>query len=276
MRRLDLIFERIDRRNVALRIGTASATRDARHLARLFDERLQTVDPGFGIEAAVLVASKIEPLSAHQVEAQDFRSGDVTAVDLEPSRRSPRRAARAKARLSASACREPYSRALGEAGSGSLADQRTGMAGCAAAPCASARTSGTGHRHRLAARSSAGFLYLAARASSGDQGRWTGTHHGRMVAGRARMISPCAIITASRTRPARASGCSAMRPPINRRDGGCTEFSHEVCGASGHDALLVPARRIEPRRIVRAGEAVGNRCARHRRSQFAGGHRQSP
>ena len=82
VRRLDLIFERIDRHNVALRIGTARATREARHLARLFDERLQMVDPGFGIEAAVLVASKTEPLSAHQVEAQDFRSGDVTAVDL--------------------------------------------------------------------------------------------------------------------------------------------------------------------------------------------------
>ena len=82
VRRLDLIFERIDRRNMALRIGTARATREARHLARLFDERLQTVDPGFGIEAAVLVASKTEPLSAHQIEAQDFRSGDVTAGDM--------------------------------------------------------------------------------------------------------------------------------------------------------------------------------------------------
>ena len=61
VRRLDLIFERIDRRNMALRIGTARATREARHLARLFDERLQTVDPGFGIEAAVLVASKTNP-----------------------------------------------------------------------------------------------------------------------------------------------------------------------------------------------------------------------
>jgi protein ImuB len=82
VRRLDLIFERIDRRNVALRIGTAQATREAHHLARLFDERLQLVDPGFGIEAAVLAASKVEPLSAHQVEARDFRSGDVTVVDL--------------------------------------------------------------------------------------------------------------------------------------------------------------------------------------------------
>lgn len=82
VRCLDLIFERIDRRNVALRVGTAKATRDARHLAKLFDERLQLVDPGFGIEAAILVASKVEPLSAHQVEAQDFRSGEATAVDL--------------------------------------------------------------------------------------------------------------------------------------------------------------------------------------------------
>ena len=57
------------------RCGSAPPGRraDARHLAKLFDERLQTVDPGFGIEAALLVASKSEPLSARQVEAQDLQ-----------------------------------------------------------------------------------------------------------------------------------------------------------------------------------------------------------
>ena len=176
VRRLDLIFERIDRRNVALRIGTARATREARHLARLFDERLQTVDPGFGIEAAVLVASKTEPLSAHQVEAQDFRSGDVTAVDLGRlvdrlgARLGPRRIYRLQPVEShipeRSVKRVPaLSPISGQAWPDALPR-----------PCASSRASGTGHRHRLAARSSAGFLHLAARASSGDQGRRTGTH----------------------------------------------------------------------------------------------------
>lgn len=81
VRRLDLFFERIDRHSVALRIGTARATREALHLAKLFEERLQTIDPGFGIEAAVLVASKVEPLNAHQVEVQDLKNAS-RAVDL--------------------------------------------------------------------------------------------------------------------------------------------------------------------------------------------------
>jgi protein ImuB len=82
VRRLDLVFERIDRRSVALRVGTAKATREANHLAKLFDERLQTVDPGFGIEAAMLIASKVEPLSEKQVEAKGLADGDAPGVDL--------------------------------------------------------------------------------------------------------------------------------------------------------------------------------------------------
>jgi protein ImuB len=82
VRRLDLVFERIDRRSVALRIGTAKATREANHLAKLFGERLQTVDPGFGIEAAMLIASKVEPLSERQVEAKGLADGDAPDVDL--------------------------------------------------------------------------------------------------------------------------------------------------------------------------------------------------
>jgi protein ImuB len=75
VRRLDLIFERVDRRSVALRIGTAKATRDAKHLSKLFDEHLQTIDPGFGIEGAILLASKVEPLSEKQVEVSGLRDG---------------------------------------------------------------------------------------------------------------------------------------------------------------------------------------------------------
>jgi len=82
IRRLDLVFERIDRCSVALRIGTARATREADHLARLFDERLQTIDPGFGIEAAVLIAGKVEPLSERQIEAKELKEGDADRVDL--------------------------------------------------------------------------------------------------------------------------------------------------------------------------------------------------
>lgn len=82
VRRLDLVFERIDRRSVALRIGTAKATREASHLAKLFDENLQMVDPGFGIEAAMLIASKLEPLSEKQIVAKGMEDHDASDVDL--------------------------------------------------------------------------------------------------------------------------------------------------------------------------------------------------
>lgn len=65
-RRLDLIFARVDRLDQAIRIGTARPSRDAAHLTRLLAERLALVDPGFGIEEAVLCASRVEPLAEHQ------------------------------------------------------------------------------------------------------------------------------------------------------------------------------------------------------------------
>lgn len=81
-RRLDLRFRRVDNQVTALRVGAARATRDPVHVARLFGERLETIDPGFGIETAVLVASRVEPLSLRQLEA---RADDEEAEpDLAP------------------------------------------------------------------------------------------------------------------------------------------------------------------------------------------------
>jgi len=65
-RRLDLVFARVDRLDQAIRIGTAGPSRDAAHLARLLTERLALIDPGFGIEEAVLSASRVEPLAERQ------------------------------------------------------------------------------------------------------------------------------------------------------------------------------------------------------------------
>ena len=65
-RRLDLIFERIDNQVVALRIGTAQPSRDANHLGRLFEERLDTVEPGMGVEAMRLIVALAEPLQWEQ------------------------------------------------------------------------------------------------------------------------------------------------------------------------------------------------------------------
>jgi protein ImuB len=66
-RRLDLAFRRIDGERQAIRIGTARPTRDPRHLNRLFRERLALIDPGHGIEEAVLTAAQVQPLAERQI-----------------------------------------------------------------------------------------------------------------------------------------------------------------------------------------------------------------
>ena len=81
VRRLDLIVRRVDQKGASLRVGTAKATRDHVHLAKLFDEKIETVDPGFGIEEIVLVANRVDPLSEKQTVVRGIEAED-DAVDL--------------------------------------------------------------------------------------------------------------------------------------------------------------------------------------------------
>ena len=67
-RRLDLAFHRVDSRVERIRLGTARPSRDQRHLAALFKERLDTVDPGLGVEDMILAAFAVEPLPAEQID----------------------------------------------------------------------------------------------------------------------------------------------------------------------------------------------------------------
>ncbi len=66
-RRLDLAFHRIDGRVERIVLGTARPSRDPHHLAALFKERLDTVDPGLGIEDMILAAFAVEPLPPEQI-----------------------------------------------------------------------------------------------------------------------------------------------------------------------------------------------------------------
>jgi protein ImuB len=66
-RRLDLAFYRIDGRVERIHLGTARPSRDPRHLVTLFAEKLDTVDPGLGIEEAILAAFAVEPLPPEQL-----------------------------------------------------------------------------------------------------------------------------------------------------------------------------------------------------------------
>ena len=65
---LDLAFHRVDGRVERIRLGTARPSRDPHHLAALFRERLDTVDPGLGIEDMILAAFAVEPLPPEQID----------------------------------------------------------------------------------------------------------------------------------------------------------------------------------------------------------------
>ena len=65
-RRLVLSLFRIDNTIVRVHAGTSRPNRDLAHLARLFQEELDKVDPGFGIDAVVLVATETNTLAARQ------------------------------------------------------------------------------------------------------------------------------------------------------------------------------------------------------------------
>ncbi len=66
-RRVDLGFHRVDGQVERIRLGTARPSRDQHHLAALFKERLDTVDPGLGVEDMILAAFAVEPLPAEQI-----------------------------------------------------------------------------------------------------------------------------------------------------------------------------------------------------------------
>lgn len=66
LRRVDLRIRRIDNSFQVCRVGTARPMRDAARLTRLLGEKIETLDPGFGIETMTLAAIMAEPLVARQ------------------------------------------------------------------------------------------------------------------------------------------------------------------------------------------------------------------
>ncbi len=80
VRALVLTVERIDGTAQHLPVGTARATRDAGHLARLFHLRIERIDPGDGIEAMQLAAPRTDPLGATMLAAR--LAGDDAPPDV--------------------------------------------------------------------------------------------------------------------------------------------------------------------------------------------------
>lgn len=104
-RRLDCYFHRVDGHCQAIRIGTATPSRDPRHLAKLLCARIESVDPGLGIEAMTLVAPLVDPLRPRQGEGFESHAGggpDLAAlVDTLANRFGPGRLYRCTPQASA-------------------------------------------------------------------------------------------------------------------------------------------------------------------------------
>ena len=74
--------ERLDMGEQLVAVGTARATRDAKHLLRLFKLRIDRIEPGLGIEAMALAAPQVEPLMPEAI-GPGFDTGPRTP-DIAP------------------------------------------------------------------------------------------------------------------------------------------------------------------------------------------------
>jgi protein ImuB len=99
-RRLDLLLQRVDGSVQYLRVGTSRPSRDARHLARLLNEKLEQIDPDLGVEAMRLVALLTDPLPCEQTivtlpKTRDSNADISTLVDRLENRLGTKRVWRA-------------------------------------------------------------------------------------------------------------------------------------------------------------------------------------
>lgn len=81
-RRLDLICERVDSVRKAIRIGTAMPTRDCIRLSRMLRDKVEAIEPGFGIETMTLAATLVQPLAPAQSPSSLVEPGAPDVSDL--------------------------------------------------------------------------------------------------------------------------------------------------------------------------------------------------
>ncbi len=82
VRRTDLIVEKVDGTRQAIRAGTAKPARDVAWLTKLFRDRTEKIEPGFGIEKLTLVAVMVEELEEKQKSSSlvDEEDHDITPL----------------------------------------------------------------------------------------------------------------------------------------------------------------------------------------------------
>ena len=76
-RRFEVAFHRVDGKALPVAVGLALPGRDARRIAKLFAPKLETVDPGFGIEVVTIAAHEVEPISGRQGRIDASRNAAV-------------------------------------------------------------------------------------------------------------------------------------------------------------------------------------------------------
>jgi protein ImuB len=81
-RRLTLMAARVDGTTSTVGVGTSAPSRDTRHLAHLFEEKLAGLDPGFGIDALILSADVVDPLEAEQTGLHDGAGSTPCLTEL--------------------------------------------------------------------------------------------------------------------------------------------------------------------------------------------------
>lgn len=82
-RRLDCYFHRVDGHTQVVRVGTATPSREQAHLSKLLCTKIETVEPGLGIETMTLLVSLMEPIAARQGESLERlgqRGPDLAAL----------------------------------------------------------------------------------------------------------------------------------------------------------------------------------------------------
>ncbi|MBO0132267.1 DUF6504 family protein [Agrobacterium burrii] len=82
VRRSDLVIHRVDNTRQCLRAGLAKPVRDPSRLSKLLCDRIEKIDPGFGIEKLVLVAIMAEPLEEKQVASSLIEEEIVDVTPL--------------------------------------------------------------------------------------------------------------------------------------------------------------------------------------------------
>ncbi len=81
-RRLHLTVYRTDGEVACVTVATSQPSRDPAHLARLFDGRLERIDPGFGFDLVTLDADGVEPFDEVQSDLGGRRAAGMSLPQL--------------------------------------------------------------------------------------------------------------------------------------------------------------------------------------------------